>query len=789
MDPIGFQKKLEDLVNLVGSLTKTTKEKHVNSPNFRNAPHVINHASRKMPHPDYQPRPETKQQQPHLASPYRLPTFDGSSNPYDFKEWVRRLDDYFESHCIPESHQVNIARSLLSDHACQFWMRLEDRKESRGEYSTWKDMRQELKLNYLPSTRDQPSNFRIRSPHVHQTFGYGTLKNPTRGSRAYSPSTHQSDSANSSPHHTAVIHFSASFVETNRGHHYSRDHLSFSNLRVAAPPCRSLPSLDGQTSLGSSVGSVHYDSPLRPTHNHPSQPLASPDLDPASVNLIENRIRKEMSPEPETECIHFVDANDITDDKGFFEDETEVTKLDSLYDLNPDLGVLEPLDLDTLVHLDPNDIKDIPLDKVCLDDINLISKEADLTLNPLKLSLEDSDFIISPNKTTPNNSGLILNNSDVNNLESEVSQLDLLHELDPNLIDPESFELRVITKHDPIENINMSSEDSNLNLKDSEPNFNNEPPLTLLDPNLGVAPLDLHLKESVLPDWADHITPPTNLNENISPHFHVVPTSTLDTLPRLLSPIPTGDSLGYVIMFESNDPSSYHTPDSYILPTTSLSFPVKDLPSPSWLTLLDHLTTLRRLSVTLAETPYGDALLAKDVFIAPPTPVPLNRETFCPLILRLVPKLIIGIETFPSLTPSAPTSSSLGRHPSSLPLAHGHHSPPLPSPRPATHPLLAALPLHLSSPGKPCMEDPDVDHEFLYDEQGRVDILQSPFFNVTFGSDRTVDEYVDRIIYQLTFAIEDRIPQGRWYLIGRPSTPPNLAPNPATTTRGTSFRR
>ncbi|KAL0921849.1 hypothetical protein M5K25_008963 [Dendrobium thyrsiflorum] len=232
-----------------------------------------------------------------------------------------------------------------------------------------------------------------------------------------------------------------------------------------------------------------------------------------------------MSPEPETECIHFVDANDITDDKGFFEDETEVTKLDSLYDLNPDLGVLEPLDLDTLVHLDPNDIKDIPLDKVCLDDINLISKEADLTLNPLKLSSEDSDFIISPNKTTPNNSGLILNNSDVNNLELEVSQLDLLHELDPNLIDPESFELRVITNHDPIENINMSSEDSNLNLKDSEPNFNNEPPLTLLDPNLGVAPLDLHLKDSVLPDWADHITPPTDLNENISPHFHVVPTS------------------------------------------------------------------------------------------------------------------------------------------------------------------------------------------------------------------------------------------------------------------------
>ncbi|KAL0905025.1 hypothetical protein M5K25_027196 [Dendrobium thyrsiflorum] len=77
-----------------------------------------------------------------------------------------------------------------------------------------------------------------------------------------------------------------------------------------------------------------------------------------------------------------------------------------------------------------------------------------------------------------------------------------------------------------------------------------------------------------------------------------------------------------------------------------------------------------------------------------------------------------------------------------------------------------------------------LDYGFLYDEQGRVDILQSPFFVVTFGNDRTADEYVDRIIYQLTLAIEDRIPQGRWYIIGRPSTPSNLAPNPATTTRG-----
>ncbi|KAL0906506.1 hypothetical protein M5K25_025004 [Dendrobium thyrsiflorum] len=42
----------------------------------------------------------------------------------------------------------------------------------------------------------------------------------------------------------------------------------------------------------------------------------------------------------------------------------------------------------------------------------------------------------------------------------------------------------------------------------------------------------------------------------------------------------------------------------------------------------------------------------------------------------------------------------------------------------------------------------DVDHGFLYDDQGRVDILGSPFFDIEFGNDRTADEYVDRIIYQ-----------------------------------------
>ncbi|KAL0909298.1 hypothetical protein M5K25_020151 [Dendrobium thyrsiflorum] len=312
------------------------------------------------------------------------------------------------------------------------------------------------------------------------------------------------------------------------------------------------------------------------------------------------------------------------------------------------MWTLPTLDFDTLVHPDPNFIKDIPLDKVCLDDINLISKEADLTLNTLKLSSKDSDFIVSPNETIPNNFDLILNNSDVDNLELEVSPLDLLPELDPDLIDPKPIELRVITKYNPTENTNMSSEDSNLNLKDFEPNWNNKHSLVLLESILGVAPLDLHLTKCIFLDMAYLTIPCTdfNIRDSLSSYLPVaslivVPASVQETLPHLLSLIPAGDSLDYPIVVMSHDPSSYYIPDSYIMPSISTSFPIKDHISPSWMTLLNYPTAIERVSMTLAETAYRSFFVANDVFIAPPTPVPLNRETLCPLIFVTSPSLFL----------------------------------------------------------------------------------------------------------------------------------------------------
>ncbi|KAL0905843.1 hypothetical protein M5K25_024283 [Dendrobium thyrsiflorum] len=85
------------------------------------------------------------------------------------------------------------------------------------------------------------------------------------------------------------------------------------------------------------------------------------------------------------------------------------------------------------------------------------------------------------------------------------------------------------------------------------------------------------------------------------------------------------------------------------------------------------------------------------------------------------------------------------------------------------------------------MGDPDVDHGFLYDDQGRTDILGSPFFDVHFENDETANEYIDQILYQLTSSIEEHIPPGRWYLVSRPPTSSDLAIAPSTTTRGFSL--
>ncbi|KAL0917798.1 hypothetical protein M5K25_012889 [Dendrobium thyrsiflorum] len=50
------------------------------------------------------------------------------------------------------------------------------------------------------------------------------------------------------------------------------------------------------------------------------------------------------------------------------------------------------------------------------------------------------------------------------------------------------------------------------------------------------------------------------------------------------------------------------------------------------------------------------------------------------------------------------------------------------------------------------MGDPEIDSGFVFDDEGRTDILGSPFFDVFFGNDETADDYLDRILYRLSLA-------------------------------------
>ncbi|KAL0919085.1 hypothetical protein M5K25_011158 [Dendrobium thyrsiflorum] len=70
--------------------------------------------------------------------------------------------------------------------------------------------------------------------------------------------------------------------------------------------------------------------------------------------------------------------------------------------------------------------------------------------------------------------------------------------------------------------------------------------------------------------------------------------------------------------------------------------------------------------------------------------------------------------------------------------------------------------LPTSNASSPAMVDPGIDHGFVYNAKGQVNILQSPFFNFTPDVDQSVEEYVDRIIFQLAATIDKQFSSVQW---------------------------
>ncbi|KAH0462308.1 hypothetical protein IEQ34_009883 [Dendrobium chrysotoxum] len=75
-------------------------------------------------------------------------------------------------------------------------------------------------------------------------------------------------------------------------------------------------------------------------------------------------------------------------------------------------------------------------------------------------------------------------------------------------------------------------------------------------------------------------------------------------------------------------------------------------------------------------------------------------------------------------------------------------------------------------------EVPEWDYGLILHEHDNIDILRSPFFDVGFDFDNTIEEYFERIHITLVDTIDDQRKKGQWTLFGRATT----ASPPATST-------
>ncbi|KAL0915794.1 hypothetical protein M5K25_013250 [Dendrobium thyrsiflorum] len=67
------------------------------------------------------------------------------------------------------------------------------------------------------------------------------------------------------------------------------------------------------------------------------------------------------------------------------------------------------------------------------------------------------------------------------------------------------------------------------------------------------------------------------------------------------------------------------------------------------------------------------------------------------------------------------------------------------------------------------MTDPERDFGILYDDQGFIQILQSPFFDVDPEVEHTVNDYIERILETVVMAIEDQLGTVEWRLATSPN--------------------
>ncbi|XP_020257552.1 uncharacterized protein LOC109834065 [Asparagus officinalis] len=92
-----------------------------------------------------------------------VPTFDGQSEPKDFLEWIRQVDDYFNWYPLSEERRIKFAAMKLTGQASQFWANLEMMRVARqmGLINTWVVMKGKLKEKYCNA---------LNTENPHQTL-------------------------------------------------------------------------------------------------------------------------------------------------------------------------------------------------------------------------------------------------------------------------------------------------------------------------------------------------------------------------------------------------------------------------------------------------------------------------------------------------------------------------------------------------------------------------------------------------------------------------------------------
>ncbi|PKU84431.1 hypothetical protein MA16_Dca002944 [Dendrobium catenatum] len=78
------------------------------------------------------------------------------------------------------------------------------------------------------------------------------------------------------------------------------------------------------------------------------------------------------------------------------------------------------------------------------------------------------------------------------------------------------------------------------------------------------------------------------------------------------------------------------------------------------------------------------------------------------------------------------------------------------------------------------MADPELETGLVFDIYEDIHLTRSPFFDVGFGSDDTVEDYLNRILPTLVDVIDDQFQDYDWTINGHPPTsPPSPPPLPS----------